>query len=64
MYKQITNKTLHRQGVKQSETAKQIGCHRHTVANVLQREHLLEKQTRQKGSLFDPYQKQVKEWII
>lgn len=62
MYKQITIKTLDRQGVKQSEIAKQIGCHRHTIANVLSRENLIEKQTRQKGSLFDPYQQQIKEW--
>lgn len=63
MYKQITINTLHRQGIKQSAIAKQLGCHRHTIANVLQREHLFEKQTRQKGSLFDPYQQQIKEWI-
>lgn len=62
MYKQITIKTLDKQGVKQSEIAKQIGCHRHTIANVLSRENLIEKQTRQKGSLFDPYQQQIKEW--
>lgn len=63
MYKQITIKTLDRQGLKQSEIAKQLGCHRHTIANVLQRENFIEKQTRQKGSLFDPYQQQIKEWI-
>lgn len=63
MYKQITIKTLDKQGLKQSEIAKQLDCHRHTVANVLSREYLLEKQTRQKGSLFDPYQPQIKEWI-
>lgn len=63
MYKQITIKTLHRQGLKQSIIAKQIGCHRHTIANVLQRENFIEKQTRQKGSLFDPYQQQIKDWI-
>lgn len=63
MYKQITIKTLDKQGLKQSEIAKQLGCHRHTIANVLQRENFIEKQTRQKGSLFDPYQQQIKEWI-
>lgn len=63
MYQQITIKTLDKQGVKQSEIAKQLGCHRHTIANVLQRENFIEKQTRQKGSLFDPYQPQIKEWI-
>lgn len=63
MYKQITIKTLDKQGIKQSEIARQLDCHRHTIANVLAREHLLDKQTRQKGSLFDPYQSQIKEWI-
>jgi len=63
MYKQITIKTLHKQGVKQTTIAKTIGCHRHTVANVLGRVGFLEKQTRTKGSLFDPYRDQIKEWI-
>ena len=63
MYKQITIKTLHKQGLKQSAIAKQLGCHRHTIANILQRENFTEIQTRNKGSLFDPYQKQIKEWI-
>ncbi len=63
MYKQITIKTLEKQGVKQSEIARELGCHRHTIANVLSRENFIEKQTRQKGSLFDPYQEQIKKWI-
>ena len=63
MYKQITIKTLHNQGLRQSAIAKQLGCHRHTIANILQRENFIEIQTRNKGSLFDPYQKQIKEWI-
>lgn len=63
MYKQITIKTLHTQGERQADIAKQLGCHRHTVANVLAREQLIEKQVRTKGSVFDPYQEQIKEWI-
>lgn len=63
MYKQITIKTLRRQGINNSEVARQLGCHRNTVFNILQREGFIEKQTRQKGSLFDPYQSQIKEWI-
>lgn len=62
MYKQITIKTLHKQGLKQSEIAHELDCHRHTVANVLQRETFIEKQTREKGSIFDPYRQQIKEW--
>lgn len=63
MYKQITIKTLRAQGQTQADIAKQLDCHRHTVANVLSRENFIEKQTRVKGSLFDPYQLQIKEWI-
>lgn len=63
MYKQITIKTLSKQGVKNTEIARQIGCHRNTVFNVLERENFIEIQTRQKGSLFDPYREQIKEWI-
>lgn len=63
MYKQITIKTLHKQGLKQATIATQIGCHRHTVANVLNREGFIEKQSRSKGSLFDPYQSQIEEQI-
>lgn len=63
MYKQITIKTLDRQGFRQSDIARQLNCHRHTIANVLHRENFIEKQTRQKGSLFDLYQSQIKEWI-
>lgn len=63
MYQQITVKTLHKQGSKNTEIAKTLGCHRNTVLNVLKREGFIEKQTRQKGSLFDPYQSQIKEWI-
>jgi len=63
MYEQITIKTLHKQGLRQTTIARQIGCHRHTVANVLDREGFIEKQTRTKGSLFDPYRSQIKEWL-
>jgi len=63
MYKQITIHTLHKQGIRQSVIAEQLGCHRHTIANVLKREQFIEKQTRQKGSMFDPYASWIKEWI-
>ena len=35
MYKQVTIHTLHKQGIRQSEIAKQLECHRHTVVNIL-----------------------------
>ena len=63
MYKQITIKTLHKQGLQQAAIARQLGCHRHTIANVLNRDGFIEKQTRSKGSLFDPYQSRIEEWL-
>jgi transposase len=63
MYKQITIQTLHKQGVKQADIAKQLGCHRNTVRNVLRRQSLMEKQTRQKPSQFDHYKERIKEWL-
>lgn len=62
MYKQITIKTLHKQGSTQADIARELGCHRHTIANVLSRENFIEKQTREKGSVFDPYQEQIGQW--
>lgn len=62
MYKQITIKTLQQQGIKKAEIARQLGCHRNTVKNVLHRTNFIEKQTREKGSVFDPYKTQIKEW--
>ncbi len=63
MYKQITIKTLHKQGQTQADIAKQLDCHRHTVANVLQRDQFIEKQTRVKTSVHTPYTTQIKEWL-
>lgn len=63
MYKQITIQTLAKQGFQKSAIAKQLGCHRHTITNVLKREHVIEKQTRSKGSVFDAYKTQITEWI-
>lgn len=63
MYKQITIKTLDKQGLKQSEIAKQLGCHRHTIANVLQRENFIEKQTRVKDSVYAAFDTQIKEYL-
>src|SRR4030066_1003590 len=63
MHQQITIKTLHNQGSKNTEIAKSLGCHRNTVWNVLKRVNFIEKQSRQKGSLFDPHKQQIKEWI-
>ena len=63
MYKQITIQTLHKQGVASTRIARELGCHRNTVANVLQRETVIEKQSRVKPSGFEPYSVQIKEWL-
>ncbi len=62
MYQQITVKTLKKQGINNCEIARQIGCHRNTVINIMSRENFIEKQTRVKGSLYDPYRQQIEKW--
>ncbi len=63
VYQQITIKTLANQGEKKSRIAKQIGCHRNTVRNVLNRKRVIEKQIRSKPSCFDAYSDQIKAWL-
>jgi transposase len=62
MYKQITIQTLHKQGLKQSEISRTLGCHRNTIRKVLQRNDIIEKQTRVKPSVFDKCKEQIKKW--
>lgn len=63
VYQQITIKTLAGQGEKKATIARQIGCHRNTVANVLQRGKVIESQTRDKSSVFDSYKDQIEAWL-
>ncbi len=63
MYQQITIKTLAKQGVKQTEIARELGCHRNTVRNIIHKEKVTEKQTRDKSSYFDPYHEQIDGWL-
>lgn len=63
MYQQITIKTLAKQGVKQTEIARNLGCHRNTVRNIIHQDQVIEKQTRDRPSYFDPYRNQIKAWI-
>lgn len=58
VYEQITIKTLHQQGLKQSEIARQLGCHRNTVRNVLNQE-IRDGQTREKSSGCSPYHETI-----
>ncbi len=62
MYKQITIQTLHKQGLKQSEISRTIGCHRNTVRNIINSDNPIEKQTRVKSSIFDAYKDTIKQW--
>lgn len=63
VYKQITIKTLAKQGEKKTQIARQVGCHRNTVHNVLGRNRVIKKQRRQKPSVFDSYHGRIKEWL-
>lgn len=63
MYQQITIKTLHKQGARTSQIARELGCHRNTVLNIVKRGKVIEKQTRARSSIFDPYQPKIKEYL-
>lgn len=63
MYQQITIKTLNNQGFKQKQIASQMGCHRNTVKNILEREKPIEKLTRNKASYFDKFKDKIKELL-
>lgn len=63
MYKQITIQTLSKQGLKNFEIARTLGCHRNTVLKVLNRDKFIEKQTRNKHSIFDTRKDQIKKWL-
>lgn len=63
MYKQITIKTLHNQGEKKSQIARELGCHRNTVLNIVKRDGIIEKQTRARSSIFDPYKQKIREYL-
>jgi transposase len=62
MNQQITIKTLSQQGKKVSQIARLLGCHRHTVENILKRPNTIEKQTRNKSSMLDPYKQTLEHW--
>lgn len=63
MYKQITIQTLFKQGEKKSRIAYQLGCHRNTVSNIVKRDQVIEKQTRARSSVFDPYKQKIQEYL-
>lgn len=63
VYKQITIKTLAKQGEKKTQIARQLGCHRNTVRNVIKRDGIIEQQTRNKPSFFDSYHSKIKDYL-
>lgn len=63
MYQQITIKTLHKQGARKSRIARELGCHRNTVSNIIKRDRVIEKQTRARSSVFDPYKQKIQEYL-
>ncbi|MEK9143839.1 MAG: IS21 family transposase [Patescibacteria group bacterium] len=63
MYQQITIQTLAKQGKKKTEIAREMGCHRNTVRNIILVGSAREKQTRVKHSYFAPYHDQIKTWV-
>jgi len=63
MYEQITVKTLAKQNRKQTEIAAEMGCHRNTVRNIINRPDVIERATRNKPSYFDQYREKIKTWV-
>lgn len=62
MYQQITIKTLAKQNKKKTDIASELGCHRNTVRNIINRP-VIEKTTRNKPSYFNQYRDQIKELL-
>lgn len=63
MYKQITIQTLHKQGEKNSHIARELGCHRNTVLNIIKKDKIIEKQARTRTSIFEPYKTNIQEYL-
>jgi len=63
MYQQITIKTLKNQGKTNKDIAVELNCHRNTVANILSRKKIIEKQTRDKSSYFDKHYDLIKGYL-
>lgn len=57
---QITIKTLR---TKNAEIARQLGCHRNTVSNIVARAELIEKQTRVKESVYAAFDTKIKVYL-
>src|SRR3989338_8058155 len=60
MYHQITVKILKKQGEAIKDIASSLKCHRNTVRNILSRDCLTDKQTRERSSYFSSYKDRTK----
>jgi transposase len=63
MHKQVTIKTLKKQGFKNIRIARVVGCCDDTVKNVLDRPEVVSRQTRNKSSTFDPFKDRIGEYL-
>lgn len=63
MYKQITIKTLKKQGKANQDIAAAMQCHRNTVRNILSHDHFIERQTRERLSYFSSCKNRIKELL-
>ncbi len=63
MYQQITVKTLRKQGEAIQDIASSLHCHRNTVRNILSRDSITDKQTRERSSYFSPYKDIIKPFL-
>ena len=63
MYQQITIQTLAKQGKKKTDIARELGCHRNTVHNIIRVGYARNGQTREKPSYFASFHDQIKEWV-
>jgi transposase len=63
MHKQSSIQTLHKQGKRNADIARIVGCHRNTVWKVIKRDRIIEKQTRRKTSELDVHKEQIEKWL-
>jgi transposase len=63
MHKQSSIQTLHKQGKRNADIARIVGCHRNTVWKAIKRDRIIERQTRRKASELDVHKEQIEKWL-
>jgi transposase len=63
MHKQSSIQTLHKQGKRNADIARIVGCHRNTVWKAIKRNRIIERQTRRKASELDVHKEQIEKWL-